>query len=302
VWVIPVLVAVAILGFLAGHRRPAPAPEEPAHVAYESTITLEYPATWQRTAATSTIPGLAIVNPVLLAPGGDPSRAGLLSGQLTRREATPVPGPMIALMQGVPRTEIVDFAEVQAYRYDGLRIEGYRPTLELYVIPNAVGAPTALACYASPSYTAYLAQCEQMVAKLTPTGRASNGLRPEAAYSARVGAMISALDASRLALRRQMGSRQAPADVARLGATLAERMTTAAAAIRTLHGPVATRPAQATLVSSIERAAQAYRTLETDVAGSGAGGLAAARGEVDGAEAGIDLSLESFALLGYRHS
>jgi hypothetical protein len=301
-FVAPVLVAVAVLGFLAGHHRAAPAPEEPARVSYGAGIALEYPSTWQRTAAAATVPGLEIVHPLLLAPGGDSRRAGLLSGQIAPGEATPLPAGLVSLMRGLPRTEVVDFLDVQAYRYSHVRLTGYDRTLDLYVIPNPAGAPTALACYASRQYASYLAQCEQIVARLTPIGRSRYDLKPDAAYSARLGALLGALDGERLVLRRQMGVKQRPAAVAGLARTLADRLTTAAASIRTLRPPRAARPAQASLIGSIERAGETYRALATAVAAVGPGGAVATQQQVDGAEAGVDLSLESFALLGYKHS
>jgi hypothetical protein len=300
-FVAPILVAVAILGFLAGHHRGTPAAEEPARISYEAGIALEYPSSWRRTAVGSSIPGLSILNPLLLAPSGESGRAGLLSGQLAPGQAAPLPGPLLSLMRGLPRTEIVDFLDVQAYRYNRVRLAGYDQTLELYVIPNPTGASTALACYASPRYASYLAQCEQIVARLTPIGRSRYDLKPDPAYSGRLGALIGALDGERLALRRQMSVKQTPAAVARLATTLAGRLATGAASIRTLPRPTAAGPAQAALAGSVERAGDAYRALAAAVV-EGPAGVSLAQRQVAGAESGIDLSLKTFALLGYKHS
>jgi hypothetical protein len=299
--VAPILVAVAVLGFLVGHHRAAPAAEAPARVAYEAGIALEYPSTWQRTAAVPSIPGLLLAHPLLLAPGGDARRAGLLSGELSPGAVAPLPAGMLSRLHGLPSTEIVDFLEVQAYRYRRVLLAGYDLTLELYVIPNSAGAATALACYAAPNQAQDLAQCEQIVARLTPIGRSRFDLLPDAAYSARLGAAVAALDGERLALRRQMGVRETPAAVSRLATTLSGRMATAAAAIRTLPRPAAAAPAQAALVGAIERGRDAYAALAA-AAARGPVPLAAARRLVDGAEGAIDQSLETFALLGYRHS
>jgi hypothetical protein len=296
----PVLVAVAVLGFLVGHHR-APAAEAPARVAYEAGIALEYPSTWQRTTAVTSIPGLSLTHPLLLSPGGDARRAGLLSGELPPGAVAPLPAGLVSLLHGLPHTEIVDFLEVQAYRYSRVLLAGYNFPLELYVIPNPAGGATALACYAAPHQATDLAQCEQIVARLTPIGRSRYDLLPDAAYSARLGAAVGALDGVRLALRRQMGIRQTPAAVSRLATTLSGRMATAAAAIRTLPSPAAAASAQAALVGAIERGRDAYAALAATTA-QGPASLAAARRLVDGAEGAIDQSLETFALLGYKHS
>jgi hypothetical protein len=300
-FVAPILIAVAVLGFVVGHHRAAPAAEAPARVAYQASIALEYPSTWQRTAAVPSIPGLSLAHPLLLAPGGDARRAGLLSGELSPAAVAPLPAGMLSLLRGLPRTEIVDFLEVQAYRYSGVRLAGYDLALELYVIPNPAGAATALACYAAPDQAQNLAQCRQIVARLTPIGRSRYDLLPDAAYAARLGAAVGALDGERLALRRQMGIRETPAAASRLATTLSGRMATAAAAIRTLPSPAVAAPTQAALVWAIERGRDAYAALAAAAAG-GPVPLAAAQRVVDGAEGTIDQSLESFALLGYKHS
>jgi hypothetical protein len=297
----PVLVAVAVIGFLAGHHRTAPAAEAPARVAYQAGIALEYPSTWRRTAASPAIPGLALSRTLLLAPGGEARRAGLLSGELRAGEAAPLPTRMLSLLHGLPRTEIVDFLDVQAYRYSRVRLAGYDGSLELYVIPNPAGAPTALACYAAPHHASDLAQCQQIVARLTPIGRSRYDLEPDAAYARRLGAAVGALDGERLALRRQMGAKETPAAVSRLARTMSARMATAAAAIRTLPRPSAAAPAQAALAGSVDRARDAYAALAASTI-RGAAGLAVAQHRVDGAERAIGQSLETFALLGYKHS
>jgi hypothetical protein len=301
-FVAPVLIAVAILGYLAGHHRATRAAEEPVRVAYEATIALEYPSTWHRTGAAASIPGLQIVSPLLLAPGGDSARAGLVSGELAPTGASPLPAALVSLLQGLPRTEVVEFLGVQAYRYSGVRLARYNRALDLYVLPNSSGPATALACYAAPQHAADLTQCESIVSRLTPVGRSPYDLKPDAAYSARLGGVIGALDSLRLRLRHQMSAKKAPATVARLASTLVRHLATAAASIRALQAPASAAQAQAALVVAIERAGQTYRALGAAAAAPSVAAVAEAQSQVDSAEAGVDVSLETFALLGYKHS
>ncbi len=127
--VIPVLVVVAIVGYLVGvHRAPAPstaASAQRTRIASGSSVLLEYPAGWQPAASAPAIPGLAIAHPLLLAPGGDSGHAGLLSGQLPAGGSSPLPASFLALVRGIPGTEVVDLVNVQAYRYD--RLSRLRP-------------------------------------------------------------------------------------------------------------------------------------------------------------------------------
>jgi hypothetical protein len=301
VFVAPLLALAVIAGFLAGNHRAQPAPKEQSLLAHQAGIALEYPSGWRPAAGAPPIPGLAIAHPLLLAPGGNAARAGLLSGQLPAGEAAPLPAAFVALMPELPRTEVVSFLDVRAYKYTRLRLPAYGPTLELYVIPGAASNATAIACYASPGAVSYLRQCEQIVATLTPVGHPAYDLKPSARYSSRLGAVIGEMDGERLIIRRQMGVLRTPRAVAGLATTLADRFATAAAAIRALHPPPPAAAAQTALVASVERAGESYRELATAASGPAAA-AAAAQAHVGSAEAGVDGALATFALLGYKHT
>jgi hypothetical protein len=302
---LPVLAAAllglaVIAGFLAGHHRGQPASKEQVLLAREASVAFEYPSSWRPAAGAPGIPGLSIAHPLVLAPGGDAPRAGLISGQLPAGEPGPLPETFVALMPELPRTEVVSILDVRAYRYSRLRVPAYAPSLELYVIPTA-GRPTAIACYASQGASAYLRQCEQIVATLTPARHLEYDVKPRAGYSSRLGPLIGELDGERLIIRRQMGVVRAPRSVAHLAATLADRFATAAAAVRALRPPAAAAAAQAALVASLERADESYRGLAGAAAGPAAG-VAAAQAQVASAEGGVDGALATFALLGYKHT
>jgi hypothetical protein len=302
VFVVPVLVVAAIFGFVAGKRQGRAAPREQGLLAHQANVVLEYPVTWRPATGTPPIPGVSIVHPLLLAPAGDAARAGLLAGQLPAGEAGPLPARVVALMPEVPPTEVVSFVDAQAYRYGPLRLPGYPGTLELYSLPSASGPPTALICYAAAGSSSSVHECEQIVASLTLVEHSGYDLTPSADYAGRLSARLGALEGERMRLRRQMSQRRTPVATAGLATTLAARLTAAAASLRVLQAPVAARAAQAALVAGIEHARDSYSALATAAEVAGAGGLEAAQKQVDGAERGVDLSLETFALLGYKHS
>jgi hypothetical protein len=305
--VIPVLVVVAIVSYLIGiHRAPAAsappsssALAEDTRIASGSSVLLEYPASWQPVGAIPTIPGLAIAHPLLLAPGGDSDHAGLLSGQLAAGGSSPLPAAFLALVHGIPRTEIASLTNLQAYRYSGLT--GYDRTLDVYVIPAVGVRPTALVCYATSGFSDYLQQCAQIVAKVALVGQqTSDELSPDASYARQLGASIADLDKERLTLRREMHVQ--PFDVGTLATTLAERFAGTAAAVAALEPPQPASAAQVALASALVTARDAYSALAVSAASEGPAGYAGAERRVNAAEAGVDSALESFALLGYNHT
>jgi hypothetical protein len=302
-----VLVAVAVLGYAAGHRR-APAAHPVAH--RETTrsvsganILLEYPAGWRPVTTVPAIPGLSLAHPLSLAPGGHAARAGLLSGQLPAGEPSPLPARLLALLRGTPQTEVVNLIDGQAFRYTQLNLPGYAGTLDLYVMPYAGKSPTALACYAEEGFSSYLSQCEQIVAGLTPVGQSSTyDLTPDTGYALRLGALIEGLNTERLTLRREMRAHSTPTAVSKSAIALAGRFATVAASLAVLESPPVAGAAQTALASAILKARDTYTALAAASTAKDRAGYDAALAQVDAAEAGVDTALEDFALLGYNQT
>lgn len=302
-----VLAAVAVLGYAAGHRH-APAAHPVAHrettrSASGANILLEYPSGWRPVATAPAIPGLSLAHPLALAPGGDAGSAGLLSGELPASEPSPLPARLLALLHGIPKTEVVNLIDGQAFRYPHLSLPGYAGRLDLYVMPYAGKGPTALACYAAQGFIRYLSECEQIVAGLTPVGQSSTyDLTPDTGYALRLGALIEGLNTERLALRRAMRTNASPAAAGRLATTLAGRFAAAAGSLAVLEPPPVVGPAQATLESAMLQAKATYTALAAASTAKDRAAYDAALRQVDAAEAGVDTALEGFALLGYSQS
>jgi hypothetical protein len=303
--VIPLLAVVAIAGYLLGsHRASASSrrsssttPATAKQLVPGSSVLLEYQRGWRSSAAMQSIPGLAIADPLLLAPGGDAAHAGLLGGQLPAGAPSPLPASFLALVHGLPNTEILDLARLQIYKYSGL--SGYDRTLDVYVILTAAARPTALVCYAASGYTSYLQQCGQIVARVSLLGgQSAEELSPDAAYAAQLSALITGLDGERLKLRREMHLQAAA--VAPLAARLARRFAGAGASVAALEPPQPASAAQAALASALKAAHAAYAALAA--AAAGAATTAEAEQRVQRAETAVDSVLESFALLGYNHT
>jgi hypothetical protein len=296
-----ILVVVAILGYMAGHDHSHAASGEKIRKISAASVLLDYPSSWQPAAVASGIPDLSILHPVVLAPDGDAAQAGLLIGQLPGGEPSLLPRRFMARMRSLPYAEVVNLPGTQAYRYARLSIQGFDRMLSIYAIPNPGGNPTALACYATAAFSADMRTCEKIVAALTLVGQQpSYNLTPEPGYARRLSALIGVLDEQRGALRREMGMGAAPRTVNGLATRLAAGFANAAASLALLEPSFATGHAQAMLSRSILRTRDAYTALAATAAGESPSRFALARRQVYEAETGIDVALESYALLGYR--
>ncbi len=295
-----VLVLVAILGYVAGHGRRSAGVSEKTRVVGTASVLFEAPAAWQPSYAAPEIPGLTFSHVLALAPDGDAAHVGLVAGQLAGAEASPLSTRFVARLPTVPGTEVVDLNETQAYRYSQLSVPGFDRMLVLYAIPNPKGNPTAVACYASSAFSAYMRTCEHIVATLTLVGRSpEDELAPDPGFAGHVSALIGVLDGQRVALRAEMRRRATLATVHQLAARLADRFATAAASLSLLVPPPAAARARTMLSVSISQAREAYAALAAAAGAERLSDYEVAQRRVYGAEASVSNALENLATLGY---
>jgi hypothetical protein len=299
--VVGAFVIVAILGYMAGHGGRSAPTSEKTRVVGTASVLFEAPAVWQPTAAAPEIPGLTFSDVLALAPNGNAAHAGLVAGRLAGAEASPLSTRFVARLPTVPNTEVVDLSETQAYRYSRLSVPGFDRMLVLYAIPNPNGSPTAVACYASPAFSAYVRTCEHIVATLTLVGRSpENELAPDPGFARHVSAVIGVLDRQRVALRAEMGRHATLATVHAPSARLADAFATAAASLSLLVPPPAAAQARTMLSDSISRARDAYVALGAAAAAQHLSDYEAAQRRVYEAEASVRDALANLATLGYE--
>jgi hypothetical protein len=299
VLVIPVLVAVAVLGYLVGHRHPHDSSPQRARSASTGNVVIDYPAGWRAVARPLRVPHLAITRAQAIEPDGD-GGAGLLIGALPAGELAPLPRQFVAKLQRPPTTEIVNLLEIQAYRYAHLRVDGFDKALTIFVIPDRGGLPTALACYAPSTSSSYLTECERSVAAVTVTGQLQGyQLTPDPSYAAKISAAISALDRLRVSLKDELSPKVSATTAQRLATLLARGYVAAASALVELEPSVEAAPVQASLAGAIARAHAGYVALAKAAGDQDATGYADAQAKISSAEADVDQALESFALIGY---
>ena len=298
--VVPLIIGVAIVGFLAGHRGAKSPPAERTVTVSVASVLLDYPATWRPVGAASVIPGLPLAHQLLLAPGGDASHAGLLAGALPGGEPSPLPESFVAPMRQLPATEVVNLLGNQAYRYTQLSIPGAPKGLSLYVIPNPGGQATALACYASSGYAADMRVCDHVVATLTLAGQSQNyELTPNPSYARQLTTSIGTLEAQRRQLRAAMSLQAPSATIQREAARLASVFARTAESLSVLEPSQAASRAQSALSTSLAQARDAYTSYAAAVGEGAAAGVTAAQQAVYRAEASVNDALGDFALLGY---
>jgi hypothetical protein len=299
--VIPLFIAVAILGYVVGHARSGGESSEPLRTAKSAHVLIEYPIGWKPAAASTQIPGLAIAHAQLIVPRARDAGAGLIVGTLPAGELGPLPRGFVSHLSRLPQTTVVDLVEAQAYRYAQFSGPGLGEPLVVFVIPNPGGSPTALACYARGQGSRYMRQCEQAVSGVTVVGQVQvYRLAPEPEYAGRISAAILPLDRMRVALKRELQP-QVTAELAQQLATrLADGFAQAGEALSNLEAPsAAAQPLQAALSSSMQRAHDGYTALAAAASERDASAYTAAQKRISAAESDVDWALQNFVLIGY---
>lgn len=298
--VVPLLVLVAILGYLAGHTSSKSASPVAARTARSGDVVFQYPIGWAPVSSGPSIPGLSLTQAARVAPRGQLPRAGLLVGSLPDGEAGPLPASFVTQLPRLPRIALVDLVEAQAYRYTRIGVRGFSPTLTLFVIPNAEGAWTALACYAPSASSPYMHACEQTVAAVTVAGQSQiYQLAPEPKYAAAISAAILTLDRLRVSLKRELHPQITATRAEQLARRLENGFAEAGTTLGALVPATPVAHAQEALAAAIQQARAGYGALAAAASELSVPAYETAQRRVSAAEASVDKALENFALLGY---
>jgi hypothetical protein len=297
--VVPVLVAVAIVGYLVGHSSGKGGSAED-RAASGGNVAIGYPRGWRQATIAPGIPQLSVAHVVVIAPRGAAGHAGLMLGLLPAGELAPLPKRFVATLARLPLPEIVNLVETQAYRYPRLAVPGYGRALTLSVIPNPGRRPMLLACYASPGYSSQMRACEQSVATVTTAGAPQAlQLTPEPVYAGALSNAIAPLDRLRASLKHELQPALTVSGARRLATQLAAGFAAATRALDRLYPPPPVAPAHEAVSDAVRRAHTGYLALARAVGERDASRYVAAQKEVSRAEADVDAALGSFLLLGY---
>ncbi len=297
---ISLVLAVALLGFLSGHRS-----GERAEATREISIpggSLHYPTSsrWRPTAGALALPALGLDERSALAPSGEGSRAALVVGQLPSRSPT-VPAPFLAHARERPESHVVYLLSGEAYKYTDLELPGYDGAFTLYTIPSPPTRYTAIVCYAPAAKAREMGECERIAASLTPDLPVVGArLTPDPIYAHAVRVAIEGFDRLRATLRPEMSLAAPIPDRRALALRLAAGAAHAADSIAGQTPPLAVEGPHRTLEESLELTRKAYAHLAAVLARGSAVEYALARTEIDAAEKRVDEALANFGLLGYN--
>ncbi len=303
------LLTIAIVGDQDGHGHSSGAQVERTREASNTATVINYDAAsgWLAAPRAPTIPGLAIAQPLLLGPGGNGARSGLIVGKMLGSEFGPVPPQLLAQVREPPDTQVVDLLNTQAYRYSGLSITSSGMALTLYTIPTSATSTTAIVCYAQAGSSRDLQACERLAGTLTIATsspqvevRTYQSLSPQLAYGNQISAVAARVKALLSTLRAQLRPGASKAASAAVATRLADGLAGAAGSLATVSPPPAAARAQGSLSESLARTQEAYSALAASLGSGDESAYSAALTQIYVAEASLDSALKDFGLLAYK--
>jgi hypothetical protein len=298
--VIPLVVAVAVLGYVAGHSGSDGSSGGGGPTAESAHVLIEYPPGWKAVSGKASIPGLTIVHPRLISAGKPSARAGLIVGTMPAGELGPLPKSFVSRLQRLPQIAVVNLVEGQAYRYARFSGRGLDEPLTIFVIPNPGAEPTALACYAPSQASRDMLACEQAVSGVTIVGQPQVfQLTPEPGYATSVSTAIGALDRVRTSLKHELRPQVSAERAQQLATKLGEGFAASVEALARVEPAAAAEQVQKALLSAMQRARDGYHALAAAAAERSLTAYTSARKRIADAESDVDWALENFVLIGY---
>jgi Protein kinase domain len=296
----PILLGVALLvaailgGFLAG-KGGGESDESVAaaeNVNTAGALELSYPDGWQRTDSPPEIPGLRLRSPIALSKGGGGSGDALQAGTTGATGPSLLPSAFLGrLGEEPPRDDAVRLGELDAYRYSGLRPEGFDGPLTLYVAPTTEGVATVACSATAASSETFLPDCENVAGGLKLVQGEAFALGADKDYLAKLDSAMERLNSDRERGARALRNAKTPSGQAKAAASLAQAYGRAQSSLRGGQVSPAVRGAAASVQAALARTRAAYTRLAAAARGGNERAYAAARDDVRKGEQALQQAL-----------
>jgi hypothetical protein len=253
------LIAIlAIAGFVAGGSGSEEEGLDMTSSASAGSLGLSFPDGWGRVPAEPQIPGIEFRDPIVLEPDA-PRGSRLVAGQVDAAGPALLPADFLRRLGKAPaRGEPVRLGKLEAYRYAGLRPEGFDRRLVLYTVPTSGGVATVACDVEAGAAAAFLPECERVAATLQLSGVAPFGLAASEQYAALLRRTFERLGSRRAAGARALRAARTPGGQARAAAALGRAYSAASLSLVRARVSPAVKAANSAIADALGRVGGAY--------------------------------------------
>jgi hypothetical protein len=294
-------VLAAVAGFLLGGAGGEEGSGAPSVRASNAALQLMVPEGWSQLPTAPNVPGLTLDDPVAFAAEGSINGEAVVFGTVPEEADNPalLPNGLLQAAGGEPegrQAVRIGAADLQAYRYENVRLEGLDRGLTLFSVPTSAGVAT-VACLAGP---AGLPNCEAIADTLALTAGEPFDVGPSPTYAEAAGGAMAALSEAAESGNRALRRADTPAAQARAAGDLRRAYQQAAQALRGLELSPADRGVNARLVAALGGVADAYGRAASAARSNSKAGFRRAGRSVDQAQQEVAGALEGLGAAGYE--
>jgi len=257
------VLGLASVGFFVGNRqsdKQTAAPPPVHKVLRGGSMSLSLPAAWHATQGPS-IPGLDLKDRRAAAPPSTTAAGGVVAGRVATAWPSFLPAAFRhRLGRTVPPHDIVRLGELEAFRYPGLRPQGFDGVVTVYAVPEP-RATSLIACHAKQLGAPLLQQCAAIAASVHVTGARPYSLLPSRAYARAFNGAMSNLRAGRSRGLRSIGTAKTRASEAGAATAIAAAYRAALRRVRSASPTPFVRPAHERIAAALRQAMSAYAAL-----------------------------------------
>ncbi len=213
-------VIALLLGFLVGGSggggaEPAADTAALTGSAASSGAAVNVPADWKELGTAPDVPGLSLSDPKAAAPGGKDGGLAVVVGTVKKAadNSTLLAQPFLQAVGDVPKPSgavQIGGGDVQAYRYNALKLNGFDRAVTVYAAPTSAGVATVACLAPSADADSFASTCDQIANTLELSSGDPLPVGPSTAYAGAVTKALGALDKADKAGRAKLKSAKTP--------------------------------------------------------------------------------------------
>jgi hypothetical protein len=283
--------AIAIaLGFLVGGSgggsEPASDTGALTGTATSSSAAVNVPADWKELGTPPDVPGLSLSDPKAAAPAGKDGGLAVVVGTVEKAadNSTLLAQPFLQAVGDVPKPSgavQIGGGDLQAYRYNALKLNGFDRAVTVYAAPTSAGVAT-LACLApAADADSFASTCDQIANTLEISSGDPLPVGPSKDYAAAVDKALGTLAKADKSGQAKLKSAKTPQQQATAAKGLAKAFHGAGRTLARTDVSPADRSINALLVKALRQTGGGY----DDASAAAAKGNKSAFGKADGAVA-----------------
>jgi hypothetical protein len=294
-----VVAAAAVGGWQVAGEESSEGPAPERSRVSNGDLAVSHGGAW-REEGPAAVPGLAMEDPIALAPRGAAADAGQLTAGFVRaRGPCLLPAAFRDRLSRSPRCDDrVRLGRLEAVRHTGLRARGVEGRMSVYAVPTGAGVAT-VAC-TGRAVAGNGESCEAAASTLALRDVRSYPVRPIRGYAARVDRAMERLNGRRTPDRARLSSARLPGGQARLARRLSGWYADAHRDLDRVRVSPVDREAHDGLVRALAGTRDAYGGMAAAAVRADAAGWRRARAGVRRGEAAVQRALRGLERLGYR--